>query len=227
MATLAQIQAAVLRLLRAAGATGSIQLNSNTRERAFEAYVFALLIRAVQAAGGTVEVWGIQSGKNPNPLVFRGGPGRLGSRSQDFSFANCILNGKKFEIHLDVEFKGSSGAVHEIDVSIVDGKHADDIRLRSGRLPSTRHVHSAFECKFYDSALGVVLGRAFVGLLDDCGQLQAKAFLTNGKNSGLASYLGQKRRPDPFFELSPLNGSVETRLMSVIEQELRKWARVT
>jgi hypothetical protein len=227
MPTLAQLQAAVSGLLNAAGATGALQLNSNTRERAFEAYIFGLVLQAARQAGAAVEVWGINSGQNPNPLVFRGGPGRLGSSTQDFAYGYCVLNGHEFEVHVDVEYQGSSGAVHEIDVSIVDSAHAEAIRGQSRRLPSTRFLRGALECKFYSSTLGVSLGRAFVGLISDCGQLAAGAsFVTNGTDAGLASYLHQKSRPEPYFETTPLWPANANRFVSVVEQALRKWTRV-
>ena len=226
MTTLAQLKSAVTALLGSAAATGALQLNANTRERAFEAFVFSLIVKAAQRAGATVVVTGITSGPNPSPLVFRGAPGRLGSTGQDFAFAACSLNGVDFEVHVDVEYEGSSGAVHEVDVSIVDAAHAQQIRAHPSRLPSTRCVHGVFECKFYDSTLGVALGRTFVGLVDDCGTLKSKALLTNGTSSGLAQYLRQGRRPDPFFDVLPLGTGAANRFVSVVENALRKWACV-
>jgi hypothetical protein len=226
MMTLTDLKSAVTSLLFSAGATGALQLNSNTRERAFEAYTFCLVLRAAQRAGAVVVVRGINSGPNPSPLVFRGAPGRLGSSSQDFAFAQCSLNGFDFEIHVDVEYEGSSGAVHEIDVSVVDHAQAERIRQRPSRLPSARSLRAVCECKFYDSTLGVALGRAFMGLIDDCGTLEFKALLTNGASAGLAQYLRQKRRPDPFFDVSPLIAASADRFVSVLEQALRRWASV-
>jgi hypothetical protein len=208
-------------------ATGvALQLNSPTRERAFEAYVFSLILRAVQQAGGTVEIKGVLSGPNPNPVVFRGAPGQMSSQAQDFAYARCVLAGYAFEVHLDVQYLGSSGATHEVDVSIYDALRADAARS-FGAVPGIRHLYGAVECKFYDSTLGTALGRAFVGLVDDCGTLQVKCFATNGQSSGLARYFTQGRRPQPFFDLSPLRPAVESRFVSHVEQALRKWRGIT
>src|SRR5262249_14041719 len=145
-----------------------LALRSNTCERAYEAYVFALCSDAVRRAGGNAVVTGIKSGANPSVLVFRGGPGSLASVSQDYCYVDCDLNGKRFELHVDGTFEGMSGATHEIDVSIVDGGHADDVR-RFNRLPRTnRNLIGAIECKFYQSRPGVALARTFVGLVRDC-----------------------------------------------------------
>jgi len=103
VATMTRLKQAVLKLLKTPGFTLALQLNSNTRERAFEAYVFALIVRAMRQAGASIEIRGINTGPNPNPLVFRGGPGQMSSTAQDFCFARCSLNNLELEIHLDVK----------------------------------------------------------------------------------------------------------------------------
>lgn len=225
MATFADLVNAVQNLLSAGAAARALQLNSATRERAFEAYVFALVLRAVRRAGGNVQIVGAQSGPNPNPIVFRGNPGQMSSRMQDFAYARCTLNSYDFEVHLDVQFQGTSGAIHEIDVSLYDGGRADAIR-QTGSIPGVRHLHGAIECKFYDSNLGTGLGRAFVGLLHDCGSVRLDSFATNGRSQALAQYFTQKNRPQPFFVLSPLRPRVADRFVSDVEQCLRKWRGV-
>ena len=117
---LTALQAAINGLLALPAAQQLLQLNSNTCERAFEAYVFSLCSEAVRRAGGTVSTIGIQSGPQPAIVVFRGAPGSMASIDQDFAYADCSLNGRRFEIHVDVEYQGSSGALHEIDVSVCD-----------------------------------------------------------------------------------------------------------
>jgi hypothetical protein len=226
MATLNDLRAAIVQILGLPNVAGVLQLNSNTRERAFECYVFALVLRAVQEAGGTVELRGIVSGPNPNPVVFRGGPGHLGSQAQDFCYARCSLNGREFEAHVDVVYLGSSGAAHEVDVSLCDRAVGEAARQTPGLLPNTRGLRSAIECKFYDSQLGTVLGRTFVGLVDDCGRLVFKTFVTNGQSAPLAAYLSKNARPQPFFAVSPLIPGNRDRLVRVIEQALRQWAGV-
>jgi hypothetical protein len=227
MATLNDLRTAIAQLLSRPAISNLLQLNSNTRERAFECYVFALVLRAVAQAGGTVELRGTRSGQNPNPLVFRGGPGHLGSRAQDFCYARCALNGHEFEVHTDIIYTGTSGAAHEIDVSICDRSAADAVRLRTGSLPNTRGLRAAIECKFYDSQLGTTLGRTFVGLVVDCGQMVFKSFVTNGRSQGLAAYFSKSSRPEAFFEVSPVRGDSRDRLVRVIEQALRRWASVS
>lgn len=226
MPTLTDLRTAVDTLLGLPAMASVLQLNSNTRERAFEAYVFSLLVRAVRQAGGTVELRGVTSGANPNPVVFRGAPGYMGSRAQNFCFARCKLHGKEFEIHIDVLYVGNSGATHEIDVSIYDRSAADAVRASPGLQPGTRSLRAAFECKFYDSNLGTALGRAFFGLVSDCGQLKAKKFVTNGQSQGRARYFSKSGGPQAYFRVSPLVAADSDRFVRNVEQALRQWAGV-
>lgn len=204
MATLADLRSAVASILALPSVPGILQLNSNTRERAFEAYVFSLVVQAVRQAGGTADLYGINTGLDPNPVIFRGAPGYMGSRAQDFCFARCSLNGLDFEVHVDVIYVGGSGATHEVDVSIYDANAADAVRQMPGAQPRTRSLRAAFECKCYDSNLGTALGRGFVGLVADCGQLKIRDFVTNGHSQGLARYFSKSGGPNSFFGVSPV-----------------------
>lgn len=207
-----------------------LDLNRMTRERAYEAYIFSLVVSAVRDAGGNVIIKGINSGRNPKKIIFRGSPGHMGSNKKDFVYAVCELNGRMFEVHVGVQYIGTSGALHEVDVSIFDHDKAEDIRRRSKQniiLPSSKNLRAAIECKCYDSALGVSLGRTFVGLVSDLGGLRIKSFVTNGKSSGLADYFSKSDRPQPFFVLSTLKPHVTAhRFVKNLEQELRKWCSV-
>ncbi len=222
---LAELVNAVNTLLNLPAAQQLLSLNSNTCERAFEAYVLSLCVEAVRRAGGTAQLRGILSGSNPNPVVFRGAPGSMASRNQDFAFARCELRGKRFEFHLDVEYQGSSGALHEIDVSACDEDHAQAVRNTNG-MPKTegKKLLMAFECKFYENTPGVDLGRTFVGLISDCGTLRLKAFVANLPSDKLGLYFSKNSRPQPFLGLVPIDVASEERFISNVEQELRRWA---
>lgn len=226
MATLADLTTAVNALLAVPGVAATLQLNSNTRERAFEAYVFGLVLRAIRGAGGTVQLIGIQSGANPAVLVFRGAPGQMSSTLQDFCYAECTLNGKTFEVHVDVQYEGSSHATHEVDVSLYESNRATQVRT-NGTVPPAGGLHGAIECKFYESNLGTVLGRAFVGLVNDFTAAKIKCFVTNGTGQGLARYFSTTQRPQPFFAVSPVIPGHRDRFVLDVEQALRKWAGVS
>ena len=113
-----------------------LQLNSNTAERAYEAYILSLCCEAVRIQGGQATITGINSGVNPSSIIFRGAPGSMSSTNQDFCYADCRLRSKSFEIHADIEYVGQSGATHEIDVSIYDSQAAQNVR-ETRRSPRT------------------------------------------------------------------------------------------
>lgn len=220
-----ELLSAINNLLNLPAAKALLQLNSNTCERAYEAYVLSLCVEAVRRAGGIAELKGIRSGTNPNPVVFRGAPGSMASRNQDFAYASCSLRNRQFEFHVDVEYQGTSGALHEIDVSMCDKGHADAVRNTNGT-PKTEgnKLLMAFECKFYENTPGVDLGRTFVGLISDCGALRLQAFVANLLSDKLGLYFSKRSRPQPFLGLVPTDGASEERFIRNVEQELRKWA---
>jgi len=225
LAKLAVLKAAIDNLLQLSAAKQILTLNSNTCERAFEAYVFCLCCDAVRRAGGTVILTGIQSGPDPKVIAFRGAPGSMASNSQDFVYADCTLNQRRFEIHVDVEYQGTSGALHEIDVSFCDHRHASAVRSTAATPKAIGNkLLLAFECKFYESSPGVSLGRTFVGLVSDCGALRLKGFVSNLPSEKLNQYLSKTTRPEPFLGLNPSNGAGEERFIRNVEQVLRKWA---
>lgn len=226
MAAYDDLLTAIRRLLGYPGVRRLLQLNNRRVERAYEAYVFSLLVEAVRSVGGRVDLVGINSGLNPRPLVFRGGPGSMGSRGDDFVYARCTLNDKHFELHVDVEYEGQSGANHEIDVSICDADHAQDVRNAGNRAPRTnKHLIGAVECKFYDTPPRVALARTFVGLLSDCTINRLDAFVANRTTEQLEQYLSTGWAPEPFVDVSPRRRGAEERFIAYAAHVLRKWSR--
>jgi hypothetical protein len=224
LVTLDELKQAVDELLGLTTAGHLLQLNSDTCDRAFEAYVLSLCAQAVQNAGGTTVLVGILSGRNPSLVVFRGGPGSMASRAQDFCYVECSLSRKRFEVHVDVVYEGQSGANHEIDVSFCDSVHAQDIR-QTGRAPrANKNLVIAIECKFYDSTPGVILARTFVGLTRDCASNRLRAFVANKSSPSLDSFLSTTWAPKPFTDLTPLTPESERRFVYYLEQVLRQWA---
>jgi len=222
--TLQELKQAVDDLLGLAAAGQLLQLNSDTCDRAYEAYALGLCVQAVRNAGGTATLTGIVSGPNPDPVVFRGAPGSMSSRGQNFCYVDCALGRKRFEIHVDVLYEGQSGASHELDVSLCESVHAQDVR-QTGRAPRTnKNLIAAIECKFYESTPGVVLARTFVGLIKDCSPNRLNAFVANQSSSGLDSFLSTTWAPKPFTDLTPLAPESERRFVYNVEQVLRQWA---
>lgn len=225
MPTLAELKAQVDKLFNISPVRSILVLNSNTRERAYEAYIAGLCSEAVRLAGGQATTRGIKTGTNPTTIVFRGAPGHMASTLQDFCYIECDLNGKEFEIHLDVEFEGNSKANHEIDVSFYDKKSADRVRNNRGFPKTNNKLLMAFECKFYTSSLpSTILGRSFFGLISDCSSsIKLCGFVSNSASYNLKKYISNKKI-EPFTDVTPLNHDSEERFIRFVEQKLRKWA---
>lgn len=225
MTTKADIKKEIDRLLGLAGTSHILTLNSDTIERAYEAYIWGLCKRAVEEAGGSADLRGILSGGNPNPIVLRGAPGSMASSMQDFCYIDCQLNGKEFEIHLDVQYEGASGASHEIDVSIYDHASAEAVRA-TRRLPKSSKLIMAIECKFYMASIpSAALGRGFVGLVKDYPGTRMNAFVSNKATENLDKYFTNKTNIEPFTDLDPSKDAAADRFVRNIEQALRKWAK--
>lgn len=224
MATKADIETKIDRLLTLGKKVLTLKLNSDTIERAYEVYIFSLCKKAVEMAGGTVWLKGMKSVGPKKTVIFRGAPGNMASDAQDFCYAECELNGKEFEIHVDVQYEGTSGATHEIDVSIYDHGTAAKVRT-CGKIPKTNKLLLIFECKFYTRSMpSTGLARGFAGLVKDCPSNKLSAFVANNGSVNLKKYFSNKGNLEPFVDLDPSNKAAEDRFLRSIEQTLRKWA---
>ncbi|MBN2465423.1 hypothetical protein JXD38_07345 [candidate division WOR-3 bacterium] len=220
MATLADLEQAIDTLMGHALGYQYYQLNRRVEEKAYEAYVFGLCLRAADELGATPVLLGRTS--QPVPFIFRGGPGQIYSASKNYGFAGFSLRGELFEIHAGVEFKGTSGMTHELDVCIMRHEEARKCRMQPDD-PEPASLVAAWECKFYSGNLDKVLGRAFVGLLDDMGYaVRETGMCSNSGHPGLRKYFRPQRRPYPYFELSPLQPSNEGIFVNRLKSELKK-----
>jgi len=220
MATLNELQNAIDALLNHPLGLAQYQLVRVVEEKAYEAYVFSLCLRAVRELGATPVLRGITG--PPNPFIFRGAPGQIHSTSRNYGYGEFTLNGYPFEIHAGVEFKGTSRMTHELDVCIIRGDDANRCRQQPDDPPAASLV-GGWECKFYAGNLQKGLGRAFVGLIDDMGgNVRLSGFCSNSVHPQLLDYFQPQRRPHPHFQLTPLYPSNEDIFVNQIKGELKK-----
>jgi hypothetical protein len=221
MPTLADLEHAVDRLMRHALGYRYFQLVNPTAGKAYEAYVFALCLRAARELGSTPVLLGTQ-GRPPVPFLFRGGPGQIHSTRRNYGYAGFSLNGEHFEIHSGVEFRGTSGMTHELDVCVM--RHFDAQKCRQvPDDPESASLVAAWECKFYGGDLDKALGRAFVGLLDDMGNsVRVTGLCSNTGHPQLRMYLRPQNRPHPNFDLTPLHRSDEQIFVNQLKAALKK-----
>lgn len=220
MATLADLENAIDALLNHPLGVGQYQLVRRVEEKAYEAYIFGLCLRAVRELGVTPVLRGISG--PANPFVFRGAPGQIHSSARNYGYGEFRLNGQDFEIHAGVEFRGSSGMTHELDVCIMRGDEAEQCRRQPDDPPAASLI-AGWECKFYAGNLQKGLGRAFVGLVDDLGtNLRVSGLCSNSLHPQLRDYFQPQRRPYPNFQLTPLQPSNENIFVNQIKAELKK-----
>jgi hypothetical protein len=220
VATLSDLQNAIDLLLNDPLGISQYQSVQQVESKAYEAYIFGLCLRAVRELNVTPLLCGISG--TPNPFVFRGGPGQIHSQAKNYGYATFSINTQDFELHAGVEFKGASLMTHEVDVCIMSAKYAVQCRQQPDDPPSASVV-AGWECKFYDSKLPKVVGRAFVGLIDDMGtNVRLSGLCSNRSHPQLKLYFKAQRRPDRHFELTPLNPGNENIFVSQIAGALRK-----
>jgi hypothetical protein len=220
MATLTDLENAIDNLLGHPLGVGRYRLVRPVEEKAYEAYVFCLCLKAIRQLGVTPILRGIND--VPNPFIFRGAPGQIHSRSKNFGYAQFSLNGFDFEIHAGVEFKGTSGMTHELDVCIMRGDEAVQCRQQPDDPPPASLV-GGWECKFLGKRLQKGSGRSFVGLLDDMGaNVRLCGLCSNSEHPQLRQYFQPQRRPHAHFRLTPLDPSTEDIFVNLVKAEIKK-----
>ena len=220
MAAVADLEHAIDTMLDHPLGIQQYRVSQSVQGKVYEAYVFALCLRAVRELGVTPFLRGAQG--LPNPFIFRGGPGQIHSTSRNYGYAVFHLKGSTFEIHAGVEFRGASGMTHELDVCIMRGEDANKCRAQPDDPPSASLI-GGWECKFYAGPLEKDSGRAFVGLMDDMGSnVRMSGFCSNSEHQQLREYFRPRRRPFPHFLLTPLHPSNEDVFVNQIKGELKK-----
>jgi hypothetical protein len=170
-------------------------LNASSHESdLYEAYVFSLVLGAAQAEGATVSLHCVKGGV-PNPFVFRTSPGAIWSRHRNYGYAVLDFQScPPLEAHVSVRVSGHSQVLHECDVSVIRASEADACRNSSLRLsPRSAKVVIAMEAKYYQSDLGLHLGRGFLGLTTDLSADNAM-FVMNCTAESVESLLAHKKK---------------------------------
>ncbi|WP_394617333.1 hypothetical protein JNUCC0626_48355 [Lentzea sp. JNUCC 0626] len=134
----------------------------------YEAFLFALVLRAARAEGYEV---GLEDGTGRPPAVvrLRRSPGRLYS-SQAFTHAVLTLSGTAkppLAVHTGVAVAGKSKVAHEADVVVLQQPAAERCR-QLGTDPQSSKAVMVVEGKVYrKQPVGLGTGREFLGLDSD------------------------------------------------------------
>ena len=224
MATMQDLENAIDQLLNHPLGAGQCQLVQSVEEKAYEAYIFGLCLRAVRQLNVIPVLSGISA--VPNPFVFRGAPGKIYSTYRNYGYASFSVNGHDFEIHAGVEYRGGSRMTHELDVSVINASDARRCR-RNAEDPQSNSLLAGWECKFYTGTLDKSLGRQFVGLVNDMGsKLRERGLCSNVSNPQLKLYFRPRSRPYPHFPLTPLEAASEAMFVNLLAAMLKKMTAV-
>ena len=178
--------------------------NANGAGRAFELYVMTGIAVEMQDRG--FDVWlqrsdGTRIYPNDPDKTFtqRGGqptgvlPASAGSNNASV-IGISRPNGDVWELWNGIQFRGRSGGLHEIDISLVPGPVASTLRATGGYPLGRPRI--AIECKDYASAGSPDEMRAFVARLYDLSLLQGhRSYLPNPSANTMAIYPGSPDEP--------------------------------
>ena len=145
----------------------SLTTHSNVSD-VYEGYILSVLLRAARAEEANVVLSSIR-GDTPERFVFRTSPGYLNSRRHNYGYVELhFAHSPPLEVHMGVRVAGQSNVLHECDVSVIDKSEAERCRRRSPTVaPRAARVRMLVEAKYYTTALGLQLGREFLGLVRD------------------------------------------------------------
>jgi hypothetical protein len=215
MTTAADLEIAYKKLLASHAPVASVgQAND-----AFEVYTLSLVLRAAAEEGAAIEFESAAGSTHPSPLRFRSAPGRIYSTAQDYTHALIEFpDGLSFEAHIGVYVEGLAGVVHECDVLVIDRSEGEFCR-RNRVHPKKANTVLTAECKFYTGALGIELGRQFLGVTADLGS-EGRYFLSNSDGKSVDRVLAHHKR-QRFFGLSPLVTDAEDQVVAQFRNTFR------
>jgi hypothetical protein len=223
--TLADLTTLIDTVLDSINATSAVYLNRSTVDAAYAGYIFGLVLAAVEriADPNSIVLRSIQTLQqqtSPTTFIIRGSPGPIYSSTQDFGFARFTYKTVDYEVHLGVQYRGTSGVLHEFDVSILPAATAQDCR-DNNKAPGSARASAIFECKCYSNNLGIELGREFVGLKADFSSVQMARLVTNADSQNVSLFLRGNSRPKMSALLAPQNAGMEQEFVHAIADELR------
>lgn len=161
--------------------------DSSAANDLYEGFVFSILVRAAESAGGDVRYLN-QEEAAATELVFRTSPGMIHSTKHDYTHAEITFpDCPPLEAHIGIRVEGRSGVLHECDVLVLPRSEARAARSRKVA-PRGSTILIAVECKYYTSPIGIALGREFQGLHADASTKEPR-FVSNLCSKNVERYL--------------------------------------
>lgn len=187
----------------------------------YEAYVFALGIRAVRNLH--LQVVYKNTDRRVAPVfLFRTSPGNIARGLYTHAEIDLGRGKPAIEAHVGVRVMGLSKIDHELDYSVLLKEEAEFCR-RNDVLPRHNKVILAAECKFYtEHGVGIAMGRGFLGLSDELGHRDT-FFVMNRPAPRVDRLLDKHNRWGCFSPVVPGSPEEQNRLIGSIQTVLKKY----
>lgn len=182
----------------------------------YEAYIWALVLKAARNEGATVRFRN-RDGNLPTNFWFRTSPSNIFSSAHEYCHAEIEFPGRPvLEAHVGIYVTGRSQIAHECDVAVLYKSEAEICRS-SNVEPRSSKLVLAVECKYYiNSGIGINLGRSFLGLLSDV--YKGDRYFVGSADAPNVKTLFAAHRKNHELGLTPLNKRLEARLVSAFEK---------
>ncbi len=201
MPTKAELVAEISAVLRQAGARYA---TTGARDRHYGVWIFSLAFDEARNGRGA----GLQGLRSGPEAVFRGNPSDLDS-TMTYTFAQAAGATRDWEIHVDVNIWGRSGATHGVDVSVIPAKSADEAR-KNQRQPRLARAGLGVEAKCFTSPLTPNEGRVALGFQVELDSLFW--LVANTHNTTVETMLRSPGRKTNFFGATKPGSLSETAL---------------
>lgn len=186
---------------------------------AFEVYVLSLVLQAAKSEGASIYFESMAGINNPAYLVFRTSPGNIYSKAKDYTHALIKFSSDLvYEAHIGIYISGTSGVLHECDVSVLKSDEGNFCR-RNRVHPKKANTILTAECKFYSGNLGIALGREFLGATMDLGK-DNRFFVSNSQGDNLDKILAHHGRKH-YLGLRPSLSDTEEQMIALFREVFR------
>lgn len=194
---------------RAGGSYGA----SGARDKHYAVWVFSVILDEASRLGGA---WLI-----PFPgaqAVFRGNPSDL---DETLRYTHGCVSGpqRDWEVHVDVNILGASGATHGVDVSLIPGAAMRRVWRRGGP-PALGRKGLGIEVKCFTKSLNPNEGRVALGFEQEVGSDFWLA--ANSDNDAVRTMLRFPGRRTAFFSNLKPGTTSETEFRVAVRAQLQR-----
>lgn len=208
-----------------AAALGSIGVKNLSATSAgndlYECYIWAIVLDAAKREGASISFLNCH-GASATDFWFRTSPSSIFSKTHEYCHAEIVFdNCPILEAHIGIYVSGKSKVNHECDVAVIYKDEADTCR-RNNVHPRSSKVLMSVEAKYYiSSAIGIGLGRSFLGLINDI--YPNGRFFVSTQMSGSIDRLFSRHNKEYEIGLSPTAPDLEIRLRGSFEKIFRNF----